>query len=327
MVLVVGGAGYIGSHICKLLREKRIEHVVFDNLERGHQRALGRSPVFFGDVRDRVSLDRLFAEFDIDVVMHFAAYIEVGESVEKPSQFYRNNVGGTLNLLESMNRAGVDKLVYSSTAAVYGEPEYTPIDEDHPKNPTNPYGRSKLMTEMILEDFDAAYGLKSVRLRYFNAAGSDPDCRIGEDHRPETHIIPRILMAASGKADGFKIFGTDYDTPDGTCVRDYVHVMDLAQAHILAMQHLLDGGDSDFFNLGNGEGFSVRQVLETAQKVVGKEIKVAEEGRRAGDPAVLVASSDKIRLKLKWEPEYSDLEQIIGHAWSWMQEFPDGYDD
>ncbi|MCH8980356.1 MAG: UDP-glucose 4-epimerase GalE [Armatimonadetes bacterium] len=322
MVLVTGGAGYIGSHVCKLLRERRIDHVIFDNLERGHQRAAGKSPVFFGDVRDRVSLDRLFSEFDIDQVMHFAAYIEVGESVQKPSQFYRNNVGGTLNLLEAMTRAGVHKIVFSSTAAIYGEPESTPIDEAHPKNPTSPYGRSKWMVEQMLDDFDKAYGLTSVSLRYFNAAGADPDGRLGEDHRPETHLIPRILMAACGKADGFKIYGTDYDTPDGTCVRDYVHVMDLADAHVRAMGH----GQSDAFNLGNGEGFSVRQVLEVAQKVVGKEIPAVESARRPGDPAVLVASSDKIRSKLGWKPQYSDLETIVAHAWRWMSEFPDGYD-
>ncbi|MCH8977709.1 MAG: UDP-glucose 4-epimerase GalE [Armatimonadetes bacterium] len=326
MVLVTGGAGYIGSHVCKLLRERRIDHVVFDNLERGHQRAAGKSSVFFGDVRDRVSLDRLFSEFDIDLVMHFAAYIEVGESIEKPSQFYRNNVGGTLNLLEAMTRANIDKLVFSSTAAVYGEPEYTPIDEQHPKNPTSPYGRSKWMVEQMLDDFDTAYGLRSVRLRYFNAAGADPDGRLGEDHRPETHLIPRILMAASGKADGFKIYGTDYDTPDGTCVRDYIHVMDLADAHLRAMDSLKDQGGSDAFNLGNGEGFSVRQVLDVAQKVVGKDIPAAESDRRPGDPAVLVASSDKIRSQLEWTPQFADLETIVGHAWQWMSEFPEGYD-
>ncbi|MCH7944646.1 MAG: UDP-glucose 4-epimerase GalE, partial [Armatimonadetes bacterium] len=318
--------GYIGSHVCKLLRERRIDHVVFDNLERGHQRAAGKSLVFFGDVRDRVSLDRLFSEFDIDLVMHFAAYIEVGESIEKPSQFYRNNVGGTLNLLEAMTRAGLDKLVFSSTAAVYGEPEYTPIDEQHPKNPTSPYGRSKWMVEQMLDDFDHAYGLKSVRLRYFNAAGADPDGRLGEDHRPETHLIPRILMAACGKAERFKLYGTDYDTPDGTCVRDYVHVMDLADAHLRAMDRLTDHGGSDAYNLGNGEGFSVRQVLDVAQKVVGKEIPAVESGRRPGDPAILVASSDKIRSQLGWEPQYADLETIVAHAWRWMSEFPDGYD-
>ncbi len=326
MVLVTGGAGFIGSHMCKLLRENRVEHVVFDNLERGHERATGRSPIFFGDLRDRVSIDRLFSEFEIDTVLHFAGYIEVGESVQKPSQFYRNNVGGTLNLFEAMQRAKVDKIVFSSTAAVYGEPNSTPITEDHPTAPTSPYGRTKQMIEQMLAEFSPAYGLRSVSLRFFNAAGADPDGRLGEDHRPETHLIPNVLLAIAGKRDTLKVFGTDYDTPDGTCVRDYVHVMDIADAHLLAMKHLQDGGETRTYNLGTGTGHSVREVIKAAEKVTGKKASVEEVGRRSGDPASLVASSDKIKAELGWKPNFVDLNETIGHAWSWMKEFPGGYD-
>ncbi len=326
MILVVGGAGYIGSHVCKALRRAREEHVIFDNLEKGHERATGRSNIFFGDLRDRVSIDRLFSEFEIDLVMHFASYIEVGESVKSPSQYYRNNVGGTLNLLEAMARAKVDKLVFSSTAAVYGEPVEVPITESHPKNPTNPYGQSKLMVEQMLGDFGHAYGMRSVCLRYFNAAGADPDGALGEDHRPETHLIPRLLLAARDSGINFKLFGTDYDTPDGTCVRDFVHVADIASAHMLAMEHLKSGGESKAYNLGTGDGFSVREVLEVAREVTGKEIPVIEEERRPGDPARLVASSELIQKELGWKHENSDLKSMVENAWNWMLEYPEGYD-
>ncbi len=327
MVLVTGGAGYIGSHMCKVLRENRIDHVVFDNLEKGHERATGRSPVFFGDLRDRVSVDRLFAEFEIDTVLHFAAYSEVGESVKKPSQYYRNNVGGAQNLLEAMHRANVDKLVFSSTASVYGEPNEVPISEQHDTNPTNPYGRSKQMVEQMLADFAMAYGTRHVNLRYFNAAGCDPDGRLGEDHRPETHLIPNVLLALGGKHDTFKVLGTDYDTPDGTCVRDFVHVMDLCEAHLLAMNHLQNGGDPKTYNLGTGTGNSVREVLKAAEKATGRTCPIEEVARRPGDPARLVASSEKIKQELGWSPKYTDLEETIGHAWHWMREFPNGYDN
>ena len=326
MILVTGGAGYIGSHMCKLLREKRVDHVVFDNLERGHERATGRSPIFFGDLRDRTSIDRLFTEFDIDAVLHFAAYIEVGESVRKPSQYYRNNVGGTLNLLEAMIRANVRKIVFSSTASVYGAPETDLITEDHPKSPTNPYGRSKLMVETMIQDFVEAYGLRSVCLRYFNAAGADPEGRIGEDHRPETHIVPNVLMAAAGKRDTIRLYGTDYDTPDGTCVRDYVHVMDLCSAHMLALGRLEEADGFKAYNLGSGDGKSVRQVIQTAEKVTGRSVAVEEVERRPGDPPRLVASSDLARSELGWKPMYPDLKDMVAHAWHWMQEFPGGYD-
>jgi UDP-glucose-4-epimerase GalE len=326
MVLVTGGAGYIGSHMCKVLRENRIEHVVFDNLERGHERATGRSPIFYGDLRDRTSIDRLFSEFEIETVMHFAAYIEVGESTRKPSQYYRNNLGGTLNLLEAMARAKVGKIVFSSTAAIYGEPSEVPITEDHAKQPTNPYGRSKWMVEQMLDDFDAAYGLRSVRLRYFNAAGADPDGRLGEDHRPETHLIPNVLLAIAGRRDTLKVFGTDYDTPDGTCVRDYVHVMDIADAHLLALKHLDAGGGTRAYNLGTGTGHTVKEVLHAAETVTCKLASVEEVGRRAGDPARLVASAENIKRDLGWSPNYTSLEEMIGHSWDWMREFPMGYE-
>jgi UDP-glucose 4-epimerase len=326
MLLVTGGAGFIGSHMCKLLRENRIEHVVFDNLERGHERATGRSPIFFGDLRDRTSIDRLFSEFDIDTVLHFAGYIEVGESVAKPSQFYRNNVAGTLNLLEAMQRAKVGKIVFSSTAAVYGEPEHTPITEDHPTRPTSPYGRTKLIAEQMLADFDKAYGVRNVCLRFFNAAGSDPEGRLGEDHRPETHLIPNVLQAIAGKRDALKLFGTDYDTPDGTCVRDYVHVMDIADAHLLAINHLDKDGESRAFNLGTGSGHSVKEVIAAAEHVTERPAKYTECARREGDPARLVASSERIKSELGWSPKHTDLRDTIAHAWAWMQEFPDGYD-
>ncbi|MEX2244301.1 MAG: UDP-glucose 4-epimerase GalE [Fimbriimonadaceae bacterium] len=327
MVLVTGGAGYIGSHMCKVLRDARIEHVVFDNLEKGHERATGRSPIFFGDLRDRVSIDRLFSEFEIDSVLHFAAYSEVGESVKKPSQYYRNNVGGTLNLLEAMARASVEAVVFSSSAAVYGEPDKVPITEGHATVPTNPYGRTKLQCEQMLADFDEAYGLRYVALRYFNAAGCDPDGRLGEDHRPETHLIPNVLLSIAGKQDTLKLFGNDYNTPDGTCVRDYVHVMDVCAAHLLALKHLQGGGKSRTYNLGTGSGHSVKEVIKAAEAVTKKKAPVQKAARRPGDPAQLVASADKIKKDLKWKPKYTDLKETIGHAWQWMREFPGGYDN
>jgi UDP-glucose 4-epimerase len=326
MVLVTGGAGYIGSHMCKLLREKRIEHVVFDNLEKGHERATGRSSVFFGDLRDRVSVDRLFAEFEIDAVLHFAAYSEVGESTKKPSQYYRNNVGGAQNLIEAMARAKVEKIVFSSTAAVYGEPTEVPITEDHPTNPKNPYGRTKRVVEQLLDDCANADGLRYVSLRYFNAAGADPDGRFGEDHRPETHLIPNVLMALTGKRPSLRIFGEDYETPDGTCIRDYVHVMDLCDAHLLALEHLNNGGEPRTYNLGTGKGHSVKEVITAAENVAKRKAVVEVETRRPGDPARLVASAEKIKKDLGWSPKYTDLEETIAHAHHWMKEFPHGYD-
>jgi len=328
MILVVGGAGYIGSHMVQLLRESNEPHVVFDNLEAGHRTALQGSPFIQGDLRNPLDLERAFDQFPgIDTVMNFAAYISVGESVREPGKYYRNNTAGVLNLLEVMRQRGVSKIVFSSTAAVYGDPQYTPIDEDHPKAPLNPYGWSKLMVEQLLDDYDVAHGFKSVCLRYFNASGSDPEGVLGEDHDPEEHLIPVALLSALGKRPPMKVFGTDYDTPDGTCVRDYVHVVDLAQAHLLAVKHLRTGGDSRKYNLGNGEGFSVKQVLETTEQVLGKTIPKEYGARRPGDSPKLVANSERIQKDWGWQPHYKDLSEIIEHAWKWRLGHPDGFGD
>ena len=328
MILVLGGAGYIGSHMLMRLREAGEEHLVFDNLEQGHEAALQGSPFFKGDLRNVEDLRRVFRENpSIDAVMHFAAYIAVGESVREPGRYFQNNTAAVLGLLEVMREFGVRKFVFSSTAAIFGEPQYVPIDESHPKAPTSPYGDSKLFVEGILKAFDTAHDFKSVCLRYFNAAGADPEARIGEDHHPETHLIPVAILAAMGKAPALKVFGTDYDTPDGTCVRDYVHVLDLAEAHILAIRHLRGGGDSLRYNLGNGQGFSVKQVIETVQKVTEKEVPHEEGPRRAGDPARLIASSEGIRNAWGWTPRYPELETIVRHAWNWHHSHPDGYGD
>jgi len=328
MILVVGGAGYIGSHMLQLLRAEGEEHLVFDNLEQGHEAALQGSSLFRGDLRNAADLKRCFDENPgIDLVMHFAAYISVGESVREPGKYYENNTAGVLNLLEAMREANVSKFVFSSTAAIFGNPEYTPIDEEHPKAPLNPYGQSKLMVEKVLEGYDTAYGVKSVCLRYFNAAGASPDGQIGEDHHPEEHLIPVAILSALGKRPPMKIFGTDYDTVDGTCVRDYIHILDLASAHLSAVKHLRGGGDSRRYNLGNGQGFSVKQVLETVEKVIGKEIPKEMGPRRPGDAATLIASSEKIRRDWGWKPQYPELQTIVEHAWNWHRSHPDGYSD
>lgn len=325
MVLVVGGAGYIGSHLCKRLREAEEPHLVFDNFEQGHQAAMQGSTAIAGDLRNPEDLERVFAEHPIDVVMHFAAYISVGESVREPGKYWRNNAFGALNLLEAMRGAGVSKFVFSSTAAIFGEPDRVPIDENHPKRPTSPYGQSKLVVERMLADYDAAHGLKSVCLRYFNAAGASPDGDLGEDHTPEEHLIPAAMLAALGRRPGLKLFGTDYDTPDGTCVRDYIHILDLAEAHLLAVRHLRDGGDSRQYNLGNGVGFSVREVIEMVEKVSGRTVPWEHAPRRPGDPATLVAASDRIRSDWGWAPKYPELETIVRHAWQWFDARPNGY--
>ncbi len=323
MILVTGGAGYIGSHAALALQQAGYDLLVLDNLSNGHQELVEQAlqvKVVVGDISDRPCLDHLFATYPIAAVMHFAAYIAVGESVTDPGKYYRNNVAGTLTLLEAMVAASVKQLVFSSTCALYGTPKFVPITEDHPQAPMSPYATSKQMVELMLADFDAAYGLKSVRFRYFNAAGADPDGRLGEDHAPETHLIPLVLLAALGKLESIAIFGTDYPTPDGTCVRDYIHVADLAQAHVLGLQYLQNGGDSDVFNLGNGSGFSVREVIEAARRVTQREIQVVEHHRRPGDPAILVGSSDKARSGLGWQPQYADLDKILTHAWQWHQQ-------
>ena len=322
-ILVTGGAGYIGSHAVLALTKAGYETIVLDNLSYGHQEIVDnvlQTKLIIGDTSDRSTLDRLFSDYQIDAVMHFAAYIAVGESVKEPGKYYRNNVASTLNLLEAMLAHGVNKIVFSSTCAVYGMPQEIPMTENHPHNPLSPYAASKDMVEQILRDFDTAFALKSVAFRYFNASGADPSGLLGEDHQPETHLIPLALLTALGKRQSLYIFGTDYDTPDGTCVRDYIHVNDLADAHVLGLQYLLEGGESDVFNLGNGNGFSVKEVIETAREVTGLEIPAVESDRRAGDAPILVGSSQKVRDKLGWNPNYADLKQIIAHAWQWHQQ-------
>jgi UDP-glucose 4-epimerase len=315
-VLVVGGAGYIGSHMVKELIDRHYDVLILDNLSTGHRRLVSGGRFVYGDLSDTTLLDRLFSENRVDAVMHFAAFSLVGESVQLPLKYYRNNVARTIELIEAMIRHDVLRFVFSSTAAVYGEPERTPITETHPCRPTNPYGASKLSVEQLLSDCDAAYGLKSICLRYFNAAGADVSGQIGEMHDPETHLIPLVLRAVLTKTP-VKIFGTDYKTPDGTCLRDYVHVTDLAQAHMLALDTLMNGGASELYNLGNSVGYSVRQVIDIAGKITGKKIDVVEEKRRPGDPAILVADGSKIKERLKWQPRYEQLETIIQTAWNW----------
>ncbi|HEX7339600.1 MAG TPA: UDP-glucose 4-epimerase GalE [Rhodanobacteraceae bacterium] len=318
-VLVCGGAGYIGSHMVRFLREHGHAVVVFDNLSTGHAPAVGDAPLVCGDVRDAAALDALFKAHAFDAVMHFCARSLVGESVVKPYDYYDNNVGGTLGLLQAMQRAGVGKLVFSSTAAVFGVPQAELIDEDHPKAPINPYGASKLMVERILNDAAAAYGLRSVALRYFNAAGADPAGNIGESHAPETHLIPNILRAALGHGPGLKVFGDDYATRDGTCVRDYVHVNDLAAAHLAAVDYMADHAGHHVFNLGNGTGFTVLEVIDAARRATGAKIAFERASRRAGDPPVLVASSARARSELGWTPRYTEVSAIIETAWRWHQ--------
>lgn len=316
-ILVTGGAGYIGAHACKALAKAGYKPITYDNLVYGHPEAVRWGPLENGDICDREELERVMQKYHPSAVMHFAAYAYVGESVQHPAKYYRNNVAGTLSLLESMKRCSIDKIIFSSTCATYGMPAQIPITEQHPQNPINPYGRSKLIIEWILQDFAAAYGLKFVSLRYFNAAGADPDAEIGEDHHPETHLIPLVLDVALGHSDRVEIFGTDYDTPDGTCIRDYIHVSDLADAHVLALEYLDKGGKSDVFNLGNGNGFSVREVITTAMKITGFNIRCLESERRPGDPSVLIGSSEKIRNNLGWKPSYNSLDTIIDTAWQW----------
>ena len=324
-ILVAGGAGYIGSHMTALLVEKGYDVVVADNLCTGHWQAVKGARLRVGDVRDGAFLDRVFSEFPIDGVINFAAFSLVGESVADPLKYYGNNVTGAVSML-TMKEHGVDKIVFSSTAATYGEPEKQPIEETDRTEPTNPYGASKLAIEGLLKWSDRAYGIRYAALRYFNAAGSNTDAGIGEDHHPETHLIPIVLQAALGKRDHVGIYGDDYPTADGTCVRDYIHVRDLAQAHLLALEYLDRGGESGPFNLGSGDGFSVKEIIETARKVTGKPIPAVVEPRRAGDPSVLIASNRKAREVLGWKPERG-LEQIIADAWTWHQGHPDGYGD
>lgn len=315
--LVIGGAGYIGSHTAKALTAAGRDLVVYDNLSTGHEDFLKWGEFEPGDLLDSARITEVLTRHEIDSVIHFASLIAVGESVVRPGPYYANNVTGTLNLLEAMRRAGVMNIVFSSSASVYGEPRSKLLKETHRLAPLSPYAWSKRFVEQVLADYDSAYGIKSVSLRYFNAAGADPDCEVGERHIPETHLIPLILFAALGIRENIKIFGTDYDTPDGTCLRDYVHVNDLAQAHLQAVDYLESGGKSDVFNLGNGNGFSVREVIDVAREVTGREISVQETERRPGDSLALVAASQKVRKKLGWKPEFAELTTIVETAWKW----------
>jgi UDP-glucose 4-epimerase len=325
-VLVTGGAGYIGSHTVLKLLAQGHHAVVYDNFSRGHRKAVPEGcTVYTGCVSDAAKLQDIMERENIEAVMHFAAHSQVGESVENPALYYENNVGGTLRLLGATLAAGVKYFIFSSSAAVYGEPLQTPIDEDHPMNPTNPYGETKMMVERVLASYNRAYGLRYVSLRYFNAAGANENGCIGEDHAPETHLIPLVLHTALGKRDRITVFGSDYPTSDGTAVRDYIYVGDLAEAHLYAMEYLAGGGASAPFNLGNGNGYSVMEVIEAAEKVVGKEIPRAIGPRREGDPAVLVASADKACRELGWQPRYSDLKTIISTAWKWHRDHPEGF--
>lgn len=318
-ILVVGGAGYIGSHMVKLLLDENYEVVVLDNFSTGHRRLVTGGALVEGQLGDSRLLERIFHEHDIAAVMHFAAYSLVGESVQSPLKYYQNNIAETVSLIEAMVRHNVMRFIFSSSAAVYGEPEEIPITEDHPCQPTNPYGMTKLCVERILSDCDAAHALKSVNLRYFNASGADASGTIGEMHDPESHLIPLVLKSALTQKP-IRVFGTDYPTPDGTCLRDYVHVTDLAGAHLLALNALMDGASSAVYNLGNSVGYSVRQVIDLAGKVTGRHIPVIEDGRRPGDPAVLVADADKIKRSLGWRPMYEALETIINTAWNWHRQ-------
>ena len=316
-ILVTGGAGYIGSYMVKLLTAQGHDVVTFDNLSTGFRDAVQSGRFVEGDLGDPNAIESLFEEFAPQVVMHFAGYIQVRESVIEPSLYYQNNFCNTIHLLNAMVKCGVPYLIFSSTAGIFGEPEYNPIDEQHPRKPVNPYGMCKHMVEQALKDYDAAYGLKSVSLRYFNAAGADPRGELGERHEPESHLIPLVLKAASGRNDHITIFGTDFDTFDGSCIRDYIHIHDLCAAHLLAMEFLVETGKSDSFNLGNSKGYSVRQVVETASRVTGITIPAKIGPPRKGEPGILVADSEKSRKILGWKPVYSDLETIIEHAWLW----------
>jgi len=320
-VLVVGGAGYIGSHVALMMASSGYQVTVLDNLSTGHRDSVLVDDFILCDLSDKNSLNALFSNRKFDAVMHFASHIEVGESLIQPEKYYKNNFVNTLNLLGTMIENNVHKIIFSSTAAIYGSPEYIPIDEKHQLCPINPYGQSKLMVERVLSDYESAYGLKSISLRYFNAAGAHPDAILGERHQPETHLIPLLMRVASGREEYIKIYGNDYPTPDGTCIRDYIHVMDLYSAHAIALEYLDENNLSQQFNLGNGSGFSVKEVINEVCSHTGKEIKIIEAGRRFGDPAYLVSDSSKIKEILGWKQKYADLASIISHAWQWESKY------
>lgn len=318
-ILVCGGAGYIGSHINKQLNLEGYETIIFDNLIYGHREAVKWGTFVQGDLANIQDIEGVFSKYSIDAVFHFAAYAYVGESVMEPEKYYYNNVVNTLNLLKVMRKYGCNRIIFSSTCATYGEPRCVPITEGMAQSPINPYGMTKLTVERIFKDYQKAYGLQFVVLRYFNAAGADPDAEIGESHNPETHIIPLVLDAASGKREDIKVFGTDYPTPDGSCIRDYIHVTDLADAHLRALHYLEKGNKGDFFNLGNAIGTSVLEVVESVKRVTGRDFKVTLTDRRPGDPAKLVGSSEKARNILGWNPKYGDIDTIVAHAWKWHE--------
>lgn len=325
MILVTGGAGYIGSHTVRELRERGMDVVVYDNLSTGHIESIGDTPFVKGDLFDVELLRKTFREYGVDSVIHFAAYSLVGESMVNPAKYYHNNVAGTLALLDAMLAENVKYLVFSSSAATYGDCGDGLITENSPQNPTSVYGQTKLMMEQFMQDYDKAYGMKYVALRYFNAAGAHASGEIGEAHNPESHLIPLILQVSNGKREQINIFGDDYPTHDGTCIRDYIHITDLADAHIKALEYLKNGGKSTYYNLGNGNGFSVKEVIDTVEKVVGSSVKKQVVERRPGDPASLVASSEKIQKELGWKPKYDTLDSIVASAWKWHSTHPDGF--
>lgn len=317
MILLTGGAGYIGSHVNKYLNKNGCKTIIFDNLENGHRSNVKWGKFVEGDLRNYNDIQKLFEDNEISGVIHFASYAYVGESMENPQKYYHNNVVGTINLLRAMLENDVKNIVFSSTCATYGMPNSLPIREDHIQNPINPYGASKLMIERILKDYHMIGKINYVALRYFNAAGADPDGEIGENHHPETHLIPLVLDAAIGRRENIKVFGDDYDTVDGTCIRDYIHVFDLAQAHLKALNYIIQNGGSEVFNLGNGSGYSVKEIIETVKSITGKEFDVIIESRRPGDPDSLVGSAEKAKRILGWSPKYHDISDIISTAWNW----------
>lgn len=319
-ILVTGGAGYIGSHMVLMLAEQGFHVVTADNLSRGFQNAVQAGDFVHCDLTDPAAVDRLFASHSFSAVLHFAALAYVGESVTQPDIYYRNNFVGTLNLLDAMRRHNVRSCIFSSTCSTFGEPQYVPIDEQHPQRPINPYGRTKWMIEKVLADYDPAYGLTSICLRYFNAAGADPAGRVGNRSQPQVRLIPLVIQAASGRNSHVSVFGRDYATPDGSCVRDYIHVTDLCQAHLLALRRLLEGAASTAYNLGNGQGFSVQEVIDVAQEITGRPIVVVDGPRRPGDPACLIGDSRRAQSELGWSPRFSDLRTIIAHEWAWEQQ-------
>ena len=325
-ILVTGGAGYIGSHILKVLTGRGHACVAIDNLCNGHAQAVGAVPLIHADVADGDALAAVMGDREIDLVIHMAAFIEAGESVVKPAKYFRNNTIIGMTLLDAMRQAGVGRLVFSSTAAVYGQPDREVIEETDRLDPINPYGASKLCVEFMLRAYAQAYGMGCAALRYFNVAGASPDGEVGEDHHPETHLIPLVLQVALGSRDQVKIFGEDYDTPDGTCIRDYIHVMDLAEAHLLAAD-AIEPGEVKVFNLGNGAGFSVKDIIQTCRQVTGHAIAAQPAPRRGGDPPRLVASSRKAKSQLGWQPRYADIHTIVQHAWNWHKNHPNGYDE